>query len=468
MKALKSLPLIAAACLASLAACSPCFFTKAETIVAVGKGLAARVGIDGATWADRLAAMAYVHGGWSSADAARAAAVFFPIFAALVLLLVVASRMPSRYGSPLRIVVGLASLYILGNSVWTAFDVWRENTTQDIRLLAPVDLLQKAKKVGGQVFYNASATYHVAALAPELLDPDISQHLRVELAQSPMAWRARDLKKPFSAVAISGPLSESRPLIDLLLASPSWHLELADSQGLLFLRSAGPGFRPHSTESNRFATTHEKALFLAQSALTFEAVGMKADARDYAITALELEPMSPPILIAASSIYASQGQWTRARSMAERALKKSPESVQAAYLRTLTLLETGAVEKAYKDSQQLLSRQPADIPTLLLHARIARAAHDPSAEIKSLEKLLALAQSAGVPESRIRIYLGQAWTQMGFSDQALENYQAALKGRLLPGEATEVNEAIRTIETNRTPLLAPRSEIRTPDLLPKK
>ena len=468
MKALKSLLLITAAGLASLAACAPCFFTKGETVFFVGRGMAARAGIDAAPWADRIVAKAYDLGGWNGADIARAATVFFPTFIILIVLLAAASRLPSKYGIALRIAVGLASLGILVKGAWTTFDDWSVDTIRNIRLLAPADLLQAAQKAGGQVFYNASTTYHVATLAPGLLDPGISQSARAELAQSPLAWRALDLSKPFSSVVLSGALAESRPLIDLLLASPNWHLELADSKGLLFRRGAGPGFRPRSTASIEFGSPHEKAIFLAQSALSFEAVGMKTEARDYMITALTLEPMSPPILIASSSLYASQGQWTRARSMAERALKKSPDSTQAAYLRALALLETGVVEKAYKDSQQLLSRQPSDIQTLLLHARTARAAHDPEAEIRSLEKMLEIVKSAGLPDSRIRIYLGQAWTQMGFPDQALENYHAALAGRLVPSEANDVREAIRTIEQNRIPQLTPKSENPKPGAPPKK
>ena len=451
MKALKTPMLVTAACLASLAAGMPCFFTRAETVLSVGRGVAARAGIDGATWADRIAAMAFALGGWSAADIARASTLIFPILAVLLVLLAAASRMPARYGRPIRTVVGLASLALLVQGVWTAIDARIENPIRNLRLLAPVDLLEAAQKSGGQVFFNASSVYHVAALAPGLLDPSTSQSARAELAQSPLAWRDRDLAKPFSSVVISGSLSESRPLIDLLLASPNWHLQLADSQGLLFLRGAGPGFRPLSAEAVPFSTPREKAFFLVQSALSFEAVGMKTDARDYVITALNIEPAAPEILVASAAVYASQGQWTRTRSMAERALKKSPNSTQAAYLRALALLETGAVEKAYGECQLLLGRQPEDIQTLLLHARAARAAHDQSAEIRSLEKLLAIAKSRGVPESRIRIYLGQAWTQMGFPDQALENYRAAMKGRLLPAEASEVHEAIQTIERNRTP-----------------
>ena len=455
MKALKSPLAITAACLASLAACAPCFFTRSETIFSVGRGVAAGAGIIGATWADRLVATAFHFCGWLAADFLRATTVFLPVFAVLLLMLAIATRMPSRHRVPVGIVVGMVLLGIFINGACATFEAWCENPIRDIRLLAPVDLLQRAQKAGGAVFFNASAAYQVAAFAPELLNPKISQSTRAELAQSPPAWRSQDLVKPFSSVVICGALSDSLPLIDLLLASPNWHLELADSQGLLFRRGAGPGFRPPSSEAAPFSDLHEKAVFLARSALSFEAVGLKTDARDYIITALNLEPAAPDILIAAASVYASQGKWTRSRSMAERALKKSPDSPQAAYLRTLALLEIGAVGKAYKDSQLLLARQPEDVPTLLLNARTARAAHDPDAEIRSLEKLLAIAKARGVPEARIRIYLGQAWTQMGFPNQALENYRAALAGRLLPSEADEVNEAIQTIQRNSLPSSAP-------------
>lgn len=446
---------VAAAGAAALAACAPCFFTMAETILAVGRGVAARAGIAGASWGDRLVAAAFDLGGWNAAEIARAGTVFFPVAAFLLLLHAGSSRLPSRFRAPARFVVALAALGILANGSWTTFATWSENPTRNVRLLAPVDLLQAAQKSAGPVFYNAATTCQVAALAPKLLDPGILQPDRAELDQSPVDWRARDLIRPFASVVISGSLAEARPLIDLLLASPNWHLELADNQGLLFRRGAGPGFRPPPVEAVPFVDRHERAVFLAQSALSFEAVGMKTEARDYITGAINLEPAAPDILVISAALNASQGRWAKARTMAERALIKSPSSTQAASLRARALLETGVIDKAYQDCKKLVKRLPADVPTLLLHARASRAAHDPIAEIQSLEKLLSLAGAAGVPETRIRIYLGQAWTQRGFPDQALENYRAALAGRLLPGEEREVREAIRTIERNRLPRQSP-------------
>ncbi len=437
--------------LAGLVSAAPSFFTRADTISAVGRGVAARYGIDGASPADRAVALGFNLGGWPTAEATRALLVFLPVFIILFILAIAANKLPARISSVLRVVLLIVSLTLVVQGGLTALSSWSRETTQNIRLLAPVDLLDLAAKSGRPVFYNPAAANLIAVHSPGLLDPAISQTERASLVQSPVAFRARDRATPFAAVLVSGNLSEARPLIDLLLTSPNWHLESADHHGLLFRRGSGPVFRPLPVDSVPFSDPHEKALFLARAALSFEIAGLKTEARDYMAAATSLDPTAPDVLIASSALLASQGRWLKARAMAERALKIWPDSTQAAYLNARAMLELGAVEKAYQQSSLLVRRNPRDVPALLLHARAARAVHNPEAEIQSLELLLAIANAGGVPEARIRIYLGQAWSQRGFPDQALENYRAALSGDLLPTEEQDVREAIQTIEKNRLP-----------------
>jgi len=451
MKILKTPILAACAGFAGLALAAPCFFTRTDTFSAVARGTAARAGIDDASLADQAAAIAFRLGGWTAADGARALLVFLPVFFILLAAAILSARLPARFSSIVRagLLITAFVLTVLGGL--NSANCWSRDATQNIRLLAPVDLFDLAAKSGRPVFYNPAAANLIAAHAPGLLDPAISQAERANLVQSPVAFRAKDKATPFAAVLLCGNLSESRALIDMLLASPNWHLELADHHGLLFRRGGGPAFRPLPVESVPFSEPHEKALCLARTALSFEIAGLKTEARDYMTAATALDSSAPDVLIASSALFASQGRWLKARTMAERALKRWPDSAQAAYLNARAMLELGAVEKAYQQSSRLVRRNPRDISALLLHARAARAVHNPEAEIRSLEKLLAIAGAGGVPAGRIRIYLGQAWSQRGFPEQALENYRAALAGELLPEEEKDVREAIQTIERNRLP-----------------
>jgi tetratricopeptide (TPR) repeat protein len=151
------------------------------------------------------------------------------------------------------------------------------------------------------------------------------------------------------------------------------------------------------------------------------------------------------VLLCAASLASEKGLWSEAREAAGKVLELRPSSAPASYLLALSLFESGALSKAAAKIHRLADRHPDDSQILRLQARIARADNDPSTEVASLEKLLALAKKGGQPVGTLHILLAQAWAKRGFPDQALENYQAALEAKPPPDLKNQIEEAMGTI-----------------------
>ena len=121
-------------------------------------------------------------------------------------------------------------------------------------------------------------------------------------------------------------------------------------------------------------------------------------------------------------------------------------------VQALALLETSEANKAQEFVDEVLLQSPDDPYTLFLSARIRRALNDYAKEAESLEKLVAISEKAGISTANYRIYLGQAYARQSLAEPALENYRAALNsGQLDAKQAEEVQDAISSIESKRTP-----------------
>jgi len=342
------------------------------------------------------------------------------------------------------------ALAVGGAGIWKGVTAARTQV-RDLRLIAPVALIEAAKKNGGRIFSSPSMLWEMAALSPESLG-STPMTIRAAMVSSPVRWRDEDRENPSSAVIIAGRVAEASPLIEHLLSSPDWRLAQVDNHGLLFLRGKGPNFSPPATENLGVGISpDQRPYFLARTALNYQQADLKTAARSLMDNALDAAPGDSRVLVCGASLAASQGQWERARALAEKSLKADPESQTGAYLLALSLLETGVPVRALDLAGDLIRTSPRDPSLLLLHARAARAARDPTSEINSLEKLVSVLESNGYPTTKVQIYLGQAWAQKGFPDQALKAYRAALAGDLTAGEASDVREAVKTIEENRLP-----------------
>jgi predicted Zn-dependent protease len=107
---------------------------------------------------------------------------------------------------------------------------------------------------------------------------------------------------------------------------------------------------------------------------------------------------------------------------------------------------------AQETVDEVLVQSPNDPYTLFLSARICRTRNDSAREAESLEKLVAIGEKSGLSTVDYRIYLGQAYARQSLAEPALQNYRAAINsGQLNSQQAEEVQDAIKSIESKRTP-----------------
>jgi len=429
------LPILAGA-LAAIAAASPSFFSRAESLRAAMAGCAEDAG-----WLDRLAAAGFAVGGLPGTDAARALCVAVPVFASFLAIGWISQKLPADFQKRARWGLLIAAFVVAGLGAFEAFQASRSDI-RDIRLLAPVDLLEQAGE--GRVFLNAPGLSAARLLSPDLATraPD-TRSIR-ELAASPVRWREEDRNAPFQSILLSVPLEDSRPLVEMLNSSPELHLAKIDNQGLLYRR--GTDEQPPQSIETVFSNKRDTALHAAQTAMVMHFLGKNKDAREWMAQARQTAPRDPLVLTQSATLAAALKQWPTTKKEAELALREDPSSTQARYLLALALLETGNISGAAGESATFPAKASNTPPVLWLQARISREANDPTTEIAALEKLLAQAQKQKEEPTIIHIHLAQAWAKRGFATQALENYNAALKGNLTPAQRTELENAKGTIQ----------------------
>ena len=424
---MKKFAFLALCLAAAVAAGSGSFFDRAETMQRAASGLAARHGLVEAGLRDKLVALAYESGGWIAADALRGLGTAVPVFLSLLLAAALVLRLPWNLVRRGRRLLPLLALGVFAWGAWNGFSVWRHGI-HDPRLLVPSELLGKASKIQGRVFFSPNALFLASLFAPEKLAPGASLVQSARLSSSPVEWRAADRQSPFAAAVLSGQASQFLPLLEMLQATPGWRLSTIDNHGFLLVRG-GRDFEEPSLETAPilFPAPSDRAIYLAQCALVMKALQRSDSSAKFLDAALALDSENPNVLLCAASLAAQEGRWIAARDAARKTLRSMPSSSQASYLLALAMFESGAVSKASSEIASLAARHPNDTQILRLQARIASAENDPATEVSALEQLLSLAKKQNQPTGNLHLLLGQAWAKRGFPDQALENYQAALK-----------------------------------------
>jgi hypothetical protein len=428
--------------LAAVLASAPCFFSRADSLAAAVRGAS-----DGANWIDRLATAGYAVAGLPGTDVVRAASVAIPVLAAFLAMSWIAGNLPRDYERRARWGIRVAALLVIGFGTFQAFHAWQRDI-RDIRLLAPVELLQAAGSGEGRVFLNSPALSSARLLDPQLVSRAPDAAAIPTLTTSPVRWREAHRESPFTTIILATPLDNSRPLVEMLAASPEWHLVRMNNQGLLYRRETSeptplPG-------KQQFSNKRDSAIRDAQAAMVMHFLGKNKNARDLMESARRTAPRDPSVLTQAATLSAALNQWPSAKKDAEAALREDSSSIQARYLLALALLETGNIPAASREAETLSTQNSTNPSVLWLAARISRESNDPTAEIAALEKLLALAKKQNEEPTIIHIHLAQAWAKRGFATQALENYKAALKGDLPPKQRAELENAMATIQS-RTP-----------------
>jgi hypothetical protein len=434
----------AIALLAAVAAATPCFFSRGESLRSAVAGHA-----DHANLIDRFIAIAFRIGGLPTADLARATCVALPIFVLFFTLGRLLRKLPPHLQAGARRVLTVAALGTISFGTYESVKA-RQHQLRDIRLLAPIELLREGERSEGRIFMNPSALAASRLLAPGLIPQAPDSASAQALSASPVRWREEDRSKPFSAVLLATPLDDCRPLVDLLSSSPEWRLAHINNMGVLYKRGQKESTNPIS--QTHFANNRDEALRNAQLAMILHFLGKNQESREFMDMARRIAPRDPLVLTQSATLAASFKQWQRAREAAELALKENSSSLQAHYLLALAFLEMKNIPAAAAESSVLASFNSSDPSVLLLQARIAREANDPTTEISALEKLLTISKKRMADPAIIHIHLAQAWAKKGFAAQALQNYTSALEGDLTPAQRAEVERARGTIK-DRAPRL---------------
>ena len=163
-----------ALCLAvAMAAGSGSFFDRAETMQRAASGLAARHGLVEAGLRDKLVALAYESGGWMAADALRGLGTAVPVFLSLLLASTLVLRLPWNLVRRGRRLLPLVALGVFAWGAWNGFSVWHHGIHEP-RLLASSELLGKASKIQGRIFFSPNALFLAPLFAPEKIEPKSS------------------------------------------------------------------------------------------------------------------------------------------------------------------------------------------------------------------------------------------------------------------------------------------------------
>lgn len=348
-------------------------------------------------------------------------------------------------------IFAVASLLVLATAispVWRWFSS-RGTAVHALPLLTPTELAEAVKDVpANALFANAGTLSQFLLLAPDAVGR-LAPQPAAALAINPPAWRKAARVAGWSAVALSGSTTEYRPLLEHLITSSDWRLARVSNQGYLFLRDTGTPAKSIDPETFRLGSDRDTAIYLAQIAERYDAIRRPADASACLDRALALAPDDVTVLSHAAAFASGRKRWQDAIAYTRRALEKDPTATHAKLVRSLALLEIGEAAQAQNLCDEILTEAPNDLYTLFLYARICREIHDYAQEAHTLERLIALSEKAGLATLNYRIYLGQAYTQLGQPEPALKNYRMVLdSGTLGPEQAQEIRESISAIEEN--------------------
>jgi hypothetical protein len=317
---------------------------------------------------------------------------------------------------------------------------------RDARLRAPDELAKTAK---GEKFQNAFANPRARALLAGSV-PELAPATPQDAAAlaSPSLWRKLDRARRFDAVLLAGPAAELAPLLGHLAASPDFRLVRVDNWGALFVRGLPANYRPLPARdaAKNFASSADRGLYLAQTALMLEAVGQPSAARQYLDAAQEAAPRDAGVQTCIAALELSRKHYADAIEHAQAARKTDPANLAAMEIEARAFAAAGAKDQAWIVATEIKSRAGDDMNLLFLHARLASAAHAYAAEQDSLERLVRLAEQRNLSATDYRVYLGQCFARQGLARPALRELELALKDPTISARQREdLTAAVETV-----------------------
>jgi hypothetical protein len=349
-----------------------------------------------------------------------------------------------RLGAVLVVVVAVACVW----SVVAAVVGWGE-ARRDQRLFAPDGLVAMVPD-GARVHVNPSARQAVVLFgsARGIVPEDLPGGLPAD----PSAWRTSLRTDPVSSVLLAGPANEFRDLLLHLFESPDWRLAGMTHHGWVFSRDDGLDAPVPDVAAIELGSDTDTARCLALLSDRLDMIHAATAARAALKRAMELAPDDPQVLLHDARFQMARGRWNDVLPRAQAALRHGANRPYTLALIGRAHLESGNPAAAQEALEQALRADPSNPQVLLLLARTHRDNNDFTSEAETLERLVAVADRAGLPSAGYLAYLGQARARTGNAAAAAAAYRRALESHQLSDEqAQAVGEALTLIES-RTPL----------------
>ena len=287
---------------------------------------------------------------------------------------------------------------------------------------------------GKSIYYNGPARPWLLAQRPDLMMPDdrdeYSELSRgfVQAVENPKVFRQLDRKHHFDTLLLVGDPSQYRPLIEHLLEAKDWTLTYLDHTSLIFKRDGAREWQPADLDAlaPTFASERDRAAFFAQAAVRLLAIRRGTDAKACLDKAQALDAGLPEVWNGIAIFRMNRGEWTPAMTNVDRALALDADFLPALATKTQVLFSTKKFSAAYDLSRRLIEAYPNDPGLLFYHAKICHEAHALTDEIRTMRRLVDLAEKAGWPASGYRLYLAQAYAKDGQAQPAIDEFNRIL------------------------------------------
>ncbi len=317
-------------------------------------------------------------------------------------------------------------------------------TASGPELTTPI-LAAKALGKPASLYLNPAARAVLLSERPDLAtdadrDPQSPRpRAFAQAVQDPQLFRKLDRESRFDTLWLVGDPSHFKPLLEHLLTTKDFALAYLDHTSLILKRGRESSWKPDQLDqlADRWKAPCDQAYFRANAALRLLALRESDQAKVQLDRAESLCPEVAEVWSGWSAYWMTRGDWDRALTAANRALAMDSSFVPAIACKTQILYATKRFREAFDLSETLLETSPNDPGLLFYHAKIAHEAHAYEAEIKTLQRLISLAEQAGASVSGYRIYMGQAYAAIGDGQNAVDQLTQALLDTSLPREQRE-------------------------------
>ncbi len=287
---------------------------------------------------------------------------------------------------------------------------------------------------GKSIYYNGPARPWLIAQRRDLMmadDLDENSELSrgfVQAVENPKLFRQLDRQHHFDTLLLVGDPSQYRPLIEHLLEAKDWTLTYLDHTSLIYKRTAAREWQPADLDAlaATFSGERDRAAFFAQAAVRLLAIRRGADAKACLDKAQALDDGLPEVWNGIAIFRMNRGEWTPAMTNVNRALALDADFLPALATKTQVLYSTKKFSEAYDLSRRLIEAHPNDPGLLFYHAKICHEAHAFTDEIRTMRRLVEIADKAGWPASGYRLYLAQAYAKDGQARPAIEEFTRIL------------------------------------------